>query len=55
MANHALRVPESQMVSAMKAESYFREHQARGDLTAFDTWLAASPAVAPIAADELPD
>ncbi len=55
MANYALGVPESEKVSAMKAYSYFRERQARGDLTAFDTWLAASPAVAPIAADELPD
>lgn len=44
----------AEKVSAMKTETYFRERQARGDLTGFDTWLAASPQAAPMAGDELP-
>jgi len=42
----------AEKVSALKTEAYFRERQARGDLGAFDTWLAASPPVAPLAGDE---
>jgi hypothetical protein len=41
-------------VSALKTEAYFRERVARGDLAAFDNWLAASPESAPRAGDELP-
>jgi len=44
----------AEKISALKTETYFRERQARGDLNAFDTWLAASPQVPPIAGDELP-
>lgn len=36
----------AEKVSALKTESYFRERQARGDVAAFDLWLAASPDVA---------
>ena len=43
----------AEKVSAMKTETYFRERQARGDLTAFDTWMTASPQAAPMAGDEL--
>jgi hypothetical protein len=42
----------AEKVSALKTEAYFRERQARGDLTAFDDWLAASPAVTPVKGDE---
>jgi hypothetical protein len=45
----------AEKVSAMKTETYLRERQARGNLTAFDTWLAASPHAAPMDGDELPD
>jgi hypothetical protein len=31
--------------SALRTETYFNERQARGDLTGFDAWLAASPDV----------
>ena len=44
----------AEKVSALKTETYFRERQARGDLAAFDTWLAASPEMPPVAGDELP-
>ncbi|VFM98002.1 MAG: hypothetical protein BECKG1743D_GA0114223_105753 [Candidatus Kentron sp. G] len=44
----------AEKMSALKTEAYFRERQARGDLPAFDDWLAASPAVAPEAGDEMP-
>ena len=44
----------AEKVSALKAEAYFRERQARGDLSAFDDWLAASPEAAPEPGDELP-
>ncbi|MDD5295478.1 MAG: hypothetical protein PHU46_01065 [Rhodocyclaceae bacterium] len=44
----------AEKVSALKTEAYFRERQAKGDLAAFDTWLAASPEAAPLAGDELP-
>ncbi|WP_172965247.1 PIN domain-containing protein [Candidatus Thiodictyon syntrophicum] len=37
----------AEKVSALKTETYFRERQARGDLAAFDAWLAASPDVPP--------
>lgn len=42
----------AEKVSALKTETYFRERQARADLTAFDTWLAASPDTPPMAGDE---
>lgn len=41
----------AEKVSALKTEAYFRERQARGDLAAFDAWLAASPDVPPEAGD----
>jgi hypothetical protein len=44
----------AEKVSALKTEAYFRERVARGDLGAFDTWLAASPEAAPQAGDDLP-
>jgi len=44
----------AEKVSALKTETYFRERQARGDLAAFDQWLAASPKVAPVPGDEKP-
>lgn len=44
----------AEKISALKTEAYFRERQARGDLSAFDTWLAASPDTPPVAGDELP-
>lgn len=44
----------AEKVSALKTEAYFRERQARGELSAFDDWLAATPAAAPDAGDELP-
>lgn len=44
----------AEKVSALKTETYFRERLARGDLAAFDQWLAASPKVAPVPGDEKP-
>lgn len=44
----------AEKVSALKTETYFRERQARGDLVAFDEWLAASPKAKPVPGDELP-
>ena len=44
----------AEKVSALKTETYFRERQARGELSAFDTWLSASPDAEPLAGDELP-
>jgi len=44
----------AEKVSALKTEAYFRERQARGDLCAFDDWLAASPEAVPEPGDELP-
>ena len=44
----------AEKVSALKTETYFRERQARGDLVAFDEWLAASPEAQPVPGDELP-
>jgi hypothetical protein len=44
----------AEKVSALKTEAYFRERQARGDLAAFDAWLEASPAAAPMEGDEPP-
>ena len=38
----------------LKTEAYFRERQARGDLAAFDAWIAASPEVPPLPGDGLP-
>ncbi len=45
----------AEKVSALKTEAYFRERQARGDLSAFDAWLAASADVPPVAGDALDD
>jgi len=44
----------AEKISALKTETYFRERQARGDLAAFDTWLAASPKAPPQTGDEHP-
>lgn len=44
----------AEKVSALKTETYFLERQARGDLAAFDSWLAASPDGQPQPGDELP-
>lgn len=44
----------AEKISALKTEAYFRERQARGDMAAFDAWLAASPETPPQAGDELP-
>lgn len=44
----------AEKVSALKTEAYFKERQARGDLSALDAWLSASPEEAPMAGDELP-
>ncbi|WP_028313101.1 hypothetical protein [Derxia gummosa] len=44
----------AEKVSALKTEAYFRERQARGELAAFDDWLATSPDAAPEPGDELP-
>lgn len=44
----------AEKVSALKTEAYFRERQAQGDLSAFDTWLTASPEAPPEAGDEMP-
>lgn len=44
----------AEKVSALKTEAYFRERQARGDVAAFDAWLAASPDAPPMEGDELP-
>lgn len=43
----------AEKVSALKTETYFKERQARGDLTGFDAWLAASPDVPPEQRDAL--
>jgi hypothetical protein len=45
----------AEKVSALKTEAYFHERQARGDLAAFDAWLAASPDVSPMAGDGFDD
>lgn len=42
----------AEKVSALKTEAYFRERQARGDLTGMDAWLEASPDRPPVAGDE---
>lgn len=42
----------AEKVSALKTEAYFQERQARGDLAAFDEWLAKSPDAPPLAGDE---
>jgi hypothetical protein len=36
-----------------KTASYFKERAVQGSLSAFDTWLAASPDVPPMAGDEI--
>lgn len=43
----------AEKVSALKTEAYFRDRQARGDLAAFDDWLATSPDVPPAKGDDL--
>jgi hypothetical protein len=43
----------AEKVSALKTASYFQERAARGDLSAFDLWLAASPDVPPMTGDEI--
>jgi hypothetical protein len=43
----------AEKVSALRTETYFKERQARGDLTGFDAWLAASPDVPPEPRDAL--
>ncbi len=45
----------AEKVSALKTEAYFRERQARGDLAAFDAWLAGSPDAPAAAGDALDD
>jgi hypothetical protein len=45
----------AEKISALKTETYFRERQARGDLVAFDSWLAASPDAPPPPGDKLPN
>ena len=42
----------AEKISALKTETYFRERRAKGDLAAFDDWLAASPDVGPLEGDE---
>lgn len=44
----------AEKVSALKTEAYFKERQARGELSAFDAWLSASPEEPPQPGDELP-
>ncbi|MCC6560985.1 MAG: hypothetical protein IT478_06495 [Xanthomonadales bacterium] len=44
----------AEKVSALKTEAYFRMRQSRGDLASLDTWLAATPDLAPEKGDELP-
>ncbi|SDX40533.1 MULTISPECIES: hypothetical protein [Thiocapsa] len=53
--NQFLVTAIAEKVSALKTETYFRERQARGDLAAFDVWLAASPDVPPEARDRMED
>nr|VFJ59801.1 MAG: hypothetical protein BECKDK2373B_GA0170837_108612 [Candidatus Kentron sp. DK]VFJ64118.1 MAG: hypothetical protein BECKDK2373C_GA0170839_111413 [Candidatus Kentron sp. DK] len=43
----------AEKVSFFKTNAYFRERRARGDLSGFDVWLAASPDVPATAEDEL--
>lgn len=43
----------AEKVSALKTEAYFRERQAKGDLAAFDDWLAAIPDNPPMKGDEM--
>ncbi len=43
----------AEKVSALKTETYFGERQARGELSAFDSWLRKSPAAQPMPGDEL--
>jgi len=45
----------AEKVSALKTQDYFRERQQRGDLAAFDAWLAASPDAPAMEGDELPN
>ncbi|MFT3790396.1 MAG: hypothetical protein QM741_04820 [Rudaea sp.] len=42
----------AEKVSALKTATYFRERGKRGDLSAFDKWLAASPDAPPLAGDD---
>lgn len=45
----------AEKASAPKTEACFRERRERADLAAFAVWLAASPNVAPMAGDALPE
>ncbi|MDY0331657.1 MAG: hypothetical protein RBR52_14350 [Thiomonas sp.] len=43
----------AEKVSALKTGDYFAQRRSRGNLTAFDAWLEASPDATPAAGDEL--
>ena len=43
----------AEKVSALKTSAYFAQRRGRGDITAFDAWLEASPDAAPDAGDAL--
>ena len=45
----------AEKVSALKTADYFRERMSRGNLAAFDAWLAASPSSPPEPGDEVTD
>lgn len=45
----------AEKVSALKTQDYFRERRERGDMAAFDAWLAASPDMPPLPGDEMPE
>ena len=42
----------AEKVSALKTEAYFRERRERGELSAFDAWLEATPDGPPDVGDE---
>ena len=43
----------AEKVAALKTEAYFKERQARGELSGFDAWLAASPDTPALPGDEV--
>jgi hypothetical protein len=45
----------AEKVSVLKTESYFRQRMARGEATAFDAWLDASPDTPVDVDDALPE
>ncbi|MBN6741367.1 hypothetical protein JKG47_12620 [Acidithiobacillus sp. MC6.1] len=53
MAHIPKTTPPTENVPALKTEAYFQDRQARGDLAAFDDWLATSPDVPPSKGDDL--